>query len=158
MNITVKIDEVTIDTVVGEVVAFDEEGDPYRQGERTVADIVAEQIMKRLLKDDGYPRLAERVAQIRTEEIREAVKPLITEAITRPIRSTNSYGEAVGPETTLSALIAAEARAMLAKPVDAYSRSGQTVLGKIVAEEVATAFRAEVAGAPERPGTDLPRP
>ena len=36
---------------------------------------------------------------------------------------------------------------MFTKQADSYSRSGQTVAQKIVAEEVATAFRSEVADA-----------
>jgi hypothetical protein len=136
VNITVTVDEVTLDTVLHE----------YDGEQTTVGDQVAFAIMQKLVSDrDVYPLLRKRVSQIRDEEIRAAVTPLITETLTRPFRQTNGYGEAAGPETTLSALIVAEAKALMTKPADAYSRSGQTVLGKIVAEEVSRAFKTVVA-------------
>jgi hypothetical protein len=147
VNITVKIDDISLDTIVGDVLAFDEEGEQYKTGERTVADLVAAMVTDRVTQDGRWPALTERVCRIRDEEIREAVRPQITEALTRPVRQHTLYGEAHGPETTLSALIAEEARAMLTKPADQYNRDGRTIVGKMVADEVARAFKAEVADA-----------
>jgi hypothetical protein len=145
MNITVQIDDISLSTMVGDVLAFDEEGEPYKVGEKTVADLVAVMITERVTKDDRWAALADRVYQIRAEEIRNAVRPQITEALTKPIRQHTLYGEAHGPETTLSAMIAAEARAMLMKPADQYNRDGRTIIGKLVAEEVAKAFKGVIA-------------
>ena len=147
MNITVNVDEVSLDTVVAEIVAFDEDGDPYPNGERTVADLVAAQIMARLLKDDGYRQLATRVQEIRAEEIRAAVRPLIEEALRRPIRKTNTYGEATGAETTLTEVIIDEAQKAITKPLDSYNRDKGTFLSKTVADEVKKALSAEIADA-----------
>ena len=140
MNITVQVDDVTLDSLI-------HGASEYGKGS-TIGDEVAALALQRLLTDrDGWNSVASRVQAIRDEEIREAVRPLITDALTRPFRKTNSFGEPVGEETTLSALIVSEARAMFTKQADSYSRSGQTVAQKIVAEEVATAFRSEVADA-----------
>jgi len=134
MNITVQVDEVSLGTVVAEVVAFDEEGDPYTQGERTVADLVVTQIMAHLLKDDRYRSLAVKVAEIRTEEIRAAVRPQIEEAIAAPVQKTNTWGEPLaGPAITLRELIVGEARKLLSEPVDSYG-SRTTVVQKMVAD------------------------
>lgn len=146
MNITVKVDEVSLETVVAEVVAFDEDGDPYPRGEKTMADIVGGQIVQRVISDrDAYPPFRNRVLEIRDEEIREAVRPMITEALTRPIKQTNRYGEETSQETTLSEIIVEEARKLLnSNAGDSYNRDTRTVVQKMVADEVTKALGAEI--------------
>ena len=100
VNITVKIDDISLSTMVGEVMSYDEEGGWYKDGEKTVAHLVAEMITERVTKDDRWAALADRVYQIRAEEIRNAVRPQITEALTKPIPQHTLYGEAHGPETS----------------------------------------------------------
>lgn len=147
MNITIQVDEITLDTVVAEVVDFDEDGDAVETGQTTVADMVAKQIVERLVKSDRYPGLRDQVTQIRNEEIRAAVRPAINEAITRPIRKTNHYGEVTGGETTLSELIVEEARKQLKENVDRYDSKKGTVLSQTIAAEVRKAFGTEIAAA-----------
>jgi len=138
MNINVTVDEVTLDSIVREASEYG--------GGKTIGDEVARLALEQLRSDrDGWNTLSRRVYEIRDEEIRDAVRPLITEALTRPFRKTNLYNEPVGDETTLSALIAVEARSMFTKQADSYDRSGQTVIGKIVAEAVQKAFAKEIA-------------
>lgn len=146
MNITVQVDDISLATTVAEIVAFDEDGNPYPSGERTVADLVADQIMARLLKDSGWRTLAEQVQAIREEEIRAAVRPQIEEALQRPIRKTNIYGEPTGAETTLTEVIVEEARKALNAPTDSYGRR-ETFLEKTVAAEVKKALSAEITDA-----------
>ncbi len=148
MNIEVKVDEISLNTVVGEVISFDEEGETYASGDyRTVAHLVAAQIVERLLKDQQYPTFREQVLEIRKEEIRAAVRPSIDEALTRPIYKTNTYGERTGQETTLAELIADEARKQLSEPVDRYSSEKGTVLQVAIRAEVKKAFGDEIAAA-----------
>jgi len=147
VNIEIKVDDITLSTVVADVVAFDEDGDPYTEGGRTVADLVAEQIVTRLVKDDQWPSLREHVMNIRKEEIRAAVRPSIDEALTRPIYKTNGYGERTGQETTLAELIADEARKQLAVLVDRERTEKGTVLQQAVRTEVKKAFETEIADA-----------
>jgi hypothetical protein len=147
VNIEIKVDDITLDTVVGKVVDFDEDGDAYETGQRTVAHLVAAQIVERLVKDDRYPTLRDLVLEIRREEIRAAVRPSIDEALSRPIYKTNTYGERTGQETTLAELIADEARKQLSEPVDRYSHEKGTVLQVAIRAEVKKAFADEVAQA-----------
>lgn len=147
MNITVKVDEVSLDTVVAEIVAFDEEGEPYGQGNRTVADIVSAQIVDRLVRDKGWPTLQEQVRDIRAEVIKDALRPQIDEAISKPIQKTNTYGEAIGEPTTLRELIVDEVRKAVNAPADRYSSNRGTYLQQAVADEVKKALGKEIAEA-----------
>lgn len=147
MHIEIKVDDITLSTVVADVVSFDEDGDTYTEGSKTVADLVAEQIVARLVKDDQWPRLREQVMEIRKEEIRTMVRPSIDEALTRPIYKTNGYGERTGQETTLAEIITDEARKQLAEPVDRYRSEKGTVLQQAVRAEVKRAFETEIADA-----------
>lgn len=147
MNITITVDEVTLDTVVAKVFGYDEDGDTCETGERTVADLVVEQIVAKLVADNRYPTLRDTVAEIRKEEIRNAVRPSIEEAISRPIRKTNHFGEPTGEVTTLSEFIADEARKQLTEPADRYSREKGTLLQQTVRAEVRKAFESEIAEA-----------
>ncbi|WP_441251156.1 hypothetical protein [Kitasatospora sp. McL0602] len=136
MNITIHVDEITLDTLVAKTVAFDEDGDAYETGEKTVGHLVAEQLVERLVKDSSWPSLREQVMQIRAEVIRERVTPLVDAALTRPLRKTNSYGEPVGPETTLSELIVADAQKWLSAPADRHRSDAGTLLDKAIRTEV----------------------
>ncbi|MET8081848.1 hypothetical protein [Streptomyces sp. NPDC005303] len=147
MNIEIKVDDITLSTVVADVVAFDEDGDAYTEGSKTVADLVATQIVERLVKDNQWPSLREQVMEIRKEEIRAAVRPSIDEALARPIYKTNGYGERTGQETTLAEIITDEARKQLAEPVDRYRTEKGTVLQQAVRAEVKKAFETEIAEA-----------
>src|ERR1041385_8531249 len=100
MEIKIVVDEVTLSTVVGDVVRVDEDGDEYVDGHSTVADKVATLIKDAVVRSPEYTSLKERVTEIRNQEIREAVKPLIRQALERPIKRTNYYGEPTGKETT----------------------------------------------------------
>ncbi len=146
MNITVSVDEVTLETVVGKVMAFTEDGDEYETGTgKTVADLVADRIVDRAVNREGWQRLADQVREIRAEVIRELVRPQIEAAIAKPVQKTNSYGDKVGEPVTLTELIIDEARKALRAPADSYNRGGETVIGKAVAEAVKKAFAAEIA-------------
>lgn len=148
MNITVTVDELTLDTVVAKVFGYDEDGDLVTTGkERTVAHLVADQIAAKATADDRYPKLRDDVLKIRQEEIRTAIRPAIEQAIARPIRKTNGWGEPTGPETTLSELIIAEVRSYLGEPVDKYNRDKGTLLSNTIRAEVKRAFAEEIADA-----------
>lgn len=138
MDIKVIIDEITLDTIVGSVVRYDSDGDPYTDGKSTVADKVAEQIKDAVVESPEYTSLRERVTRIREEEIRAAVQPLIAEALERPIKRTNTWGEATGQETTLSEIIMEEAKKIFTASRDSYNK--QAFVSEVVAKEVKAAF------------------
>ncbi|MGW2513678.1 hypothetical protein ACWC0A_30645 [Streptomyces scopuliridis] len=143
MEIKIVVPEITLNTIVGEVVHFDEDGDPYPRGNATVADKVAELIKEAVVKSPEYTLLRERVTEIRNHEIREAVKPLIREALERPIQRTNSWGEAAGGSTTMSEIIMAEAKKVFTASRDSYSQS-QPFITEVIQAEVKAAFQKDV--------------
>lgn len=150
MNITVQVDKVTLASTVAEVLGYDEEtGETYPQGERTIGDAVAAQIVAAATKDSGrYRALIDNVTSIRAEMIREAIAPQIEQALTSPFRKTNQYGEATGQEGTLRELIIEEAQKAMTREVDGSGyRDRQTFIQKTVAEQVQKALGAEIADA-----------
>lgn len=155
MNITIHVDELTLDTLVAKTIAYDEDGDAYETGEKTVGHLVAEQIVDRLVRDNSWPGLREQATQIRAEEIRAQVAPAIEAALARPTRRTNAYGEPVGAETTLSELISDEARKVLTEPADRYRSEKGSVLQNAIRTEVKKAFDAEIAAAVKQAREDV---
>ena len=148
MNITVTVDDITLNTLVAKVIAYDEDGDPVPTGEeKTVGSLVAEQIVDRLIRDDRYPALRQQVLEIRQEEIRAAIRPAIEQAVAQPLRKTNRFGEATGEVTTLNELITDDVRAYLQEPADKYNRQAGTLLQKLIRDSVAAAFKQEIADA-----------
>ena len=149
MNITVKVDDVTLDTVVADVFGYDgEDGEPYKLGNKTIADLVARQIVERLIKDDRYTTLAHYVTDIRKEVIRDALRPAVEEAIAAPIRRTNTWGDPIDGTTvtTLREVIVKEARDVInAKDPNDYRGEKGTFLERTVRAEVARAMHDEIA-------------
>jgi hypothetical protein len=143
MEINVSVDKIDLAEEIAS--HYDDDGSRIPSG--TFADLIAYQLVQRIIKTDDYTGLVGRVRTIRDEEIREAVLPAITEAIQAPIQTTNRYGEATGTSTTLRELIAEAARTVLTSPVDNYSREKGTLLQKVIREEVAAAFKAELVDA-----------
>ena len=145
MNITVKIDEVSLTTTVEQAMAYDDESGPYVAGERTVGHLVAEMIVDRLVQDrDRWHELRSTVTEIKREVIREAVLPQVEQAISAPIQKTSAYGDPIGEPVTLREVIVDEARKLVNTPTDRYDSHSGTLLSKIVAEQVREAFANEV--------------
>ena len=142
MNIEVTVSDVTLTSIIRE---------GYEDNNVTIGDRVVEDIVSRLSSETDYwGGMRARVERIRDEEIREQVRPLIESALTEPFRKTTSYGEAVGPETTLRSLIVGEVKDYLGKPASSSSGrygEGKTFIAGLVAAEVDKAFREEVAAA-----------
>lgn len=146
MNIEVKVDDVSLNTIVAEAVGYDENsGDLYEKGGVTVAHLVASMVVDRLVQDrDRWYEMSRTVTEIKRDVIREAVLPMVEKAIAEPIQKTSVYGDPIGDPVTLREVIVDEARKLVNKPAEQYSRSGQTILQKVVAEEVRAAFGEEI--------------
>jgi hypothetical protein len=149
VNIEVNVSDISLDTMVNDV-------SDYREHGVTIADVVADKLVKRITSDgDTWTPFRDKITEIRDDEIRAAVRPLIAEALTRSLTLTNTYGEPSGKTTTLSEIIAAEARKQLtAKTDNSYRSDGQTVVQKLVADEVRKAF-ADVVAAEVTKARDL---
>jgi hypothetical protein len=99
---------------------------------------------------DHFKTLVERVRAVRDEEIREAVRPLISEALEAPIVPSNTLGERRGEETTMHELIVTEATKQLAKPAGRrrdFINPPLTILESVIAEQVNAALSKELRGA-----------
>jgi hypothetical protein len=140
MDITVNVDNVSLETVVREY--RDDEGHQY-----TIGDMVADRLARHVIDDrDAWPPFRDAVLQIRDDEIRAAITPKIAEALNGTRKQTNSFGEETGPATTLAEIIAAEARKQLAgKTGDHYSSDRRSVVEKLVADAVSKAFGSVIA-------------
>lgn len=145
MNITVNVDEVTLATLVTDAwrQIGEEDWEPA-QGD-TLGGVIAERLIDRILRDtDMRNGLAVRVREIRDEEIRALIIPMIREVVDRPIPRTNTYGEPNGQTTTLTEVVVDEAKAFLTRPIDGYSRDKGTALDVMVRAEVAALFKSTV--------------
>src|SRR5688572_27698447 len=136
INVTVDAEGIDLTTVIGERGYYDHDTEETITQDVTLGDEVAKRIATRLTKDSEYPGLRKRFLAIRDEEIRKAVEPIITEAISGPIQKTNNFGEPTGQTTTLRELIMVETqRLATAGTKNDYGRnSGETVLAKFVRE------------------------
>jgi hypothetical protein len=149
MNITVKVDEVSLSTAVGNILKYDGEDGPYAAEARTVGHLVAEMIVDRLTQDgERWYELSRTVTEIKREVIREAVLPMVEQAITEPIQKTSAYGDPIGDPVTLREVIVDEARKVInSKDPNDYRGDKGTFLVRVVREEVSNALRAEIADA-----------
>lgn len=115
-------------------------------GGRTVADLIVQAALAKLVKGDYWNTVKQRVERLTEEEIRDHAKTLIGEALDGGIRKTNTYGEPVGEPTTLRSIISGEVSKQLSKAADPY-HSKDSVVHKIVREQVEIMLKKELAEA-----------
>lgn len=142
MQINVDVTDISLDSVVGDHRVYDPVDGCWDSAPMTLGQSVAKEIADRLVADDEYKTLRRQVLELRTEEVRRQLEPIVTAAIEKPVQRTNSFGDPVGEPTTLTDLIVKEAREYLAKG-DGYGR--ETVLQKTVREAVGGALKKELA-------------
>lgn len=114
-------------------------------GRQTLADLICQEALRKLAKGSDWISLKERVQNVTDEEIRAQVTALIADALNGDLRRTNTYGEQHGEPTTLRTLIAEEAKRTLTQVTDNYRGPRETVIGKLVREEVEKSLKAELA-------------
>lgn len=146
MNIDVTVSNVDLTSVVGQHREHDGEGG-YYEAPMTLAHAVAKQIAEDLKRDASYPSLRERVRQIREDEIRAQLRPIIEAALEAPVQKTNSYGAPTGDLVSLTELVIKEVQAYLKRPTDSYDRNRGTVVQKFIREAVDSAIKKELADA-----------
>jgi len=142
MQIKVDVSNISLDSVIGTHYTQTDE-DTYRDEPETLADAVAAQIALALQADDEFKTLRARVLDLRNEEIREQVKPIVAAAIAAPVQRTNSYGNPVGEPVPMTELIVKEVHDYLGKR-DSYARDSQTVVQKLIREQVDLALKNEL--------------
>lgn len=161
---TAPILAVTWDTVIGHRVGEQEEETGYRDYEEVslgeaVTAALAAQLSMRVdreadeIRHEARRRMAEHVAQVRTEVIREQVAAMVRDQLAKPIRKTNTWGESVGEETTLTDLIAKEVKDYLSEtaPRRGYSdREREGGLLQLLRAAVTDAMQKELRGEIEK--------
>lgn len=145
MEIKIAVESVDLTSVIGEWREYDVEGDYVGTGEKTLGDAVAAQIAADLKRDEGYSTLRRRVMELRDQEIRTQIAPIVAKAIEDPVQRTNEYGRPVGEPTTLTELIVKEVHAYLTRRSDQYRSGSQTVVEKFVADAVDKVVKRELA-------------
>lgn len=148
INVTVEgLDAVDLTTVVGDEIAYyNPDTDETEHRPRTLGDLVAEKLANKIYAETDYNGRLDLMKQARAERaaiIQEKVEPIIADALTGPIRLTNTFGEPTGPETTLNALIVAEAKKVVGGNRSDHGR-GSTLAQRLVADAVGAAFTAEL--------------
>ncbi|HEY0935894.1 MAG TPA: hypothetical protein VGD91_19410 [Trebonia sp.] len=145
MEITVSVDKIDL----GDYIDSHRDGDGDYVPAGTIGDEVVRQLVEKFSRSDSWKGLAQRVHEIRDDEIRAQLAPVIAEALAKPIHRTNSYGEKAGEDTTLREVIVAEARTWLdTKQKDRYGdRSSTTNLQAMIRAAVEDGFKTEIADA-----------
>jgi hypothetical protein len=150
-EITINVGEITLDTVVSERYTQTGEED-YDAGPVTLAELVAEIIADRAIKEglkDGYQSLVSRVADIRDQVIREKVEPIVDDALTKPFRRTNTYGDPTGKETNLKEIIIDDVGKQLSTGAGVPHRSydSEPPLKKFIRNEIEGTLRKDLSEA-----------
>jgi len=142
MEIKVDVSNVSLTSVIGEHYRQTGE-DEWNTEPQTLGDAVAAYIATALQKGEEFKTLYKRILELRDEEIREQVKPIVAAAIAAPVQRTDGYGAPIGEPVPLADLIVKEANTTLAKR-DSYDRGSSTFVVKIIRDEVERVFKNEL--------------
>jgi hypothetical protein len=140
----VEVAGIGLDTVISEIMRYNgPDDDPSVEGHVTIGDMVASQVTALLVKSDEWEPLRKKMIVIRTEMIRDALAPLIEEALAQGFRKTNGYGEPIGDYVTLRQLIIGEVHTMMKSPNDGYCNE-VSPLRKIIQAEIQAMLAKEI--------------
>jgi hypothetical protein len=116
-------------------------GELYTGENGSVAEAIIRAAADFLLNRIGSETIRHRIEQIRDDEIREHVRPLIATALTEPMQLTDEYGSPKGSAKPLSQIIVEKGMAQL--QVKSYGNN-KTPLEKFLSEEIERVFRNEL--------------
>lgn len=132
-------------------IGYNEDGEPVQEPttlEDVVLGMAAQSIAGTVVADEAKDYLRQRVYNLRDAEIREQLRPLVAEAIARSIQPTDPFGNPKGDPTTLAEVITKEAKTALTVPKESgYGNPKRTLIQQIIADEINTTFRKELADA-----------
>lgn len=153
-NLVIKVEVepgIDLSTVVGtEYVWYNPETDEDEIRPKTLGDLVAEKMANTLIANLDNTTRNDMVAEIRTlrqKLIIERILPSLEEGLTRPIKLTNTFGEFTGKEVTITELIVDEGKKALMVRGDRHSTSADSLLVKVIREQVTIALTRELNGA-----------
>lgn len=127
---------LTMDTTVG----YDHDDDPISLGDKVINRLVSNLTAK--FADQAKAQLNAALAVA----IEAKATELVDAAIEQPFQKTNTWGEPIGPATTLRELIDEKIKAFLTARVDSYPRNTpqsyiQNLVGNKVAQEMEKEFK-----------------
>lgn len=138
--------------------------DPDSGGPITFMEGVTEEVARLVFStiksgamSDTYQRMTRRAVEIRDEEIREAIRPAVIEAIDATMQPTDAYGNPKCEAQTLHEIIVEQAKkAITAKDSDSYSRNkGLNIVEQFIASEVRSALDKELKATMEQAKADV---
>lgn len=120
--------------------------------ESSIAGFIADTAARRLLdRADAHEVVGEfkdRVRGVLDEEIREKVRPLLDDVLSRVLQPTNAYGDPTGEPRTLSQIVVDTATRELASGGTTGGSLGRgasaTILQRVIEEEVGRTLRKEL--------------
>lgn len=137
MQIEVKVGDVDLGTVVRGYYGPNDEP-------ATLGDLVVAELAQRFMQTDDWSTLRRRIREIRDEEIRTQVTPMIAEAVAKPIQRTSSYGTPVGEPISMREVVIEEARKVMQVVKEPHSRNAEPIGRKLIREMVEKEMRAEL--------------
>jgi predicted RNA binding protein with dsRBD fold (UPF0201 family) len=135
----VSVDKINIEIDLAHLWVGGEDG-------KTFADYIAGLAATNLLREEPESKSAfrQRVSAITDEEIRDAIRPAIVEALTGAVQKTDAWGEPKGePKTLREQIVEGATAALNVKREHAYNRR-ETLVEYIVREEIERAIRKEL--------------
>ncbi|MDN3356054.1 hypothetical protein [Actinomadura sp. DC4] len=137
MQIEVKVGDIDLSTVIPGYYGPADEA-------MTIGDLVIAEIARRFMETDDWRTLRARIREIRDEEIRTQITPMIADAVAKPIQRTSSYGTPIGEPLSMCEVVVEEARTVLQSVRDPHSRNAEPLGRKLIREMVEKEMRAEL--------------
>ncbi|GLY81862.1 hypothetical protein [Actinoallomurus iriomotensis] len=141
MQIEVKVGDVDLSTAIRGYYGPNDEP-------ATLADLVVTELASRFMQTDDWSTLRRRIREIRDEEIRAQITPMIAETIAKPIQRTVAYGDPIGEPISMREVVVDEARKILqGTPKGSYDRNAQPLGRQLIHEMVSRELKTELADA-----------
>lgn len=142
MDIKVEVGSVDLTTQIGEHYTQVGEDDwatrPMTLGAR-VAQLLADEVMK----GDDWRDLRRQVTDLRAEEVKRQLVPIVSDALAEQIQKTDSYGHPTGKPVHMAELVVQEVHKWL-RDSNSNSYSGPSNLTQLVRTEVDRALKQEL--------------
>lgn len=122
----------------------------------SIARQLLEQFKNQARNGEIYPRVHDRVREIRDEEIRAALQPAVADALAAAVQPTNHFGESKGEPVTIREIVVQTAAKWLQTPAsDSYGKPSETPIQKFIKREVEESIANELRPIVEQAKADV---